>query len=72
MKIIDQVYKPLISYTPFSKECKIICFSGRNLLKTKIKFEAIGFMVKVLLLTTVSSHCYSNIITIGALIKPFH
>lgn len=71
MKIIDQVHKPLISYTPLLKKYKMICFSGRNTLKTKIKCEAIEFMVKVLLLTTLSSHCYSNAITVGALIKPF-
>lgn len=71
MKIIDQVYQPLVNYTPLLKEYKIICFSGRNLVKTKIKCGAIEFTVKVLILTTLSSRCYSNIITIGTLIKPF-
>jgi len=72
MKARDQVYKPLIGYTsPFRKYKVVFFFSERNVVKTKITGEKMELMVKVLLLTALSSHCYQNVITNAGLTKPF-
>lgn len=69
----DKIHKPLMGFTSPFREYKMpffFFFSGKNVRKTKIIREESELMLKVLL-TILSSHCYTNVVIIAGLIRAF-